>query len=69
MGRHQALTPQHKRVTILSDSGRPAQQISGQWLKLLLRLQQLPDGCHSVTIVKEGGTCRWAVTNSAAIEG
>lgn len=40
-----------------------------QWFKLLLRMRQLPDGCHSMTLIKDGDTCQWVVMQSGKVEG
>lgn len=61
-------TAHGQRARITVGDGQP-QLVPVQWYKLLLRLRQLPDGCHGVVLVKDGETCQWAITNSAKVEG
>lgn len=56
-----------KRARITIGDGT-SQLIPMQWFKLLLRLRQLDDGCHSVTLIKTGESVSWAV-HSAKVEG
>lgn len=57
-----------KRARITVGDGQ-AQLIPMQWFKLLLRLRQLGDGCHTVVLIKDGDGVTWAVQQSGKVEG
>ncbi|GIV82776.1 MAG: hypothetical protein KatS3mg051_2130 [Anaerolineae bacterium] len=63
------LTNRRAGYRIVSDDGAVAQHISAQWLKLLLRLRQLPDGCHHVVVIRDGDDCRWTLLGGGDVEG
>ena len=54
------------KCAIISDSGQ--WMIAPIWVKLLKRLLQLPDGCHSVTLIKDGERVRWTISEGK-VEG
>lgn len=45
-------------------AGRGFLEVRPPWYKLLLRLLSLSDGCHAVTIVKDGESLQWSVHSS-----
>lgn len=55
-------------VAVANGDGKP-QYLPLVWLKLLLRLRQLPDGAHSLVLIKTGDDCRWSVQSSGKVEG
>lgn len=55
-------------ATVANGDGKP-QYMPLVWLKFLLRLRSLPDGVHSVVVIKSGDNCRWSVQMSGKVEG
>ncbi|MGB5052685.1 MAG: hypothetical protein WBO46_27285 [Caldilineaceae bacterium] len=57
------------RIATVANKGSEAQYMPLVWLKFLLRLRQLPDGVHSVVVIKSGDACQWSVQMSGKAEG